>query len=124
GGTQRGELDPLRTQHTSEVHVYAGPRIGVCGGSGSHCSAPSVLAAACGAPEAYAPSPAVRVMNASSNEARCGVSSCSTMPAAAAASPTWGASRPETSSKEGSTEVTVTPSRCSAAARSVAWGER
>src|SRR5690625_2712005 len=124
GGTQRGELDPFRTQHAREVHVHAGPRIGMGGGGSSHCSAPSVVAAACGSPEAYSTSPAVRVMNASSNEARCGVSSCSTMPAAAAASPTWGASRPETSSREGPREVTVTPSRCRAAARSVACGER
>src|SRR5580658_9297124 len=80
----RTELDPLRAQHVGEGGC-AERRLVARGGAGDRCAGHRVPPAAW-----YSTLSRVSSMNASSSEARTGMSSNKTMPWAAASSAAWG----------------------------------
>src|SRR5579859_413284 len=115
----RTELGPLRAQHVAEGGGAEGrPVVRACAGDRGvgHRVAPAAW---------YSTLSRVSSMNASSSEARTGMSSKRTMPWAAASLPTSALSIPVISMTSGSVPArTVAPASRQRAASSAAWGLR
>src|SRR5262249_43329414 len=123
---ERAELGPLRDDDPPLGHLEPADPLGngTCRRrNDGHATASSASRDWPGVMAWNSTSSRVTSMNASSSEARTGVSSCRTMRRAAAASPTCSAVRPITSSAPSSAGWTETSAPASASAGVVAWGE-